>query len=200
MKLSEIKQILKQSDEIQFLLPNGEKVPAHFHVTEVGRIEKQFIDCGGTKRSESVINFQLWNANDYDHRLHPEKLTNIITLSEKVLKLGDWEIEVEYQGETIGKYGLDYDGKSFLLTTKQTDCLARDKCGYRRISCPLSRKLHAVPPIQAVANFPFQKSTFIQMLFPKIKEVVDSLDVTGISSERRTTLLPLIEFVQAKVA
>src|SRR5690606_27012616 len=38
------------------------------------------------------------------------------------------------------------------------------------------------------------------MLFPKIKEVVDSLDVTGISSERRTTLLPLIEFVQAKVA
>lgn len=28
MRLSEIKQILKQSDQIQFLLPNGEKVPA----------------------------------------------------------------------------------------------------------------------------------------------------------------------------
>ena len=38
------------------------------------------------------------------------------------------------------------------------------------------------------------------MLFPKIKEVVDSFDVTGISSERRITLLPLIEFVQAKAA
>lgn len=41
----------------------------------------------------------------------------------------DLEIEVEYQGNTIGKYGLDYDGKNFLLTTKLTDCLAKDKCG-----------------------------------------------------------------------
>jgi hypothetical protein len=129
MTLSEIKQVLNQSEQIQFLLPNGEKVPAHFHVTEVGRIEKHFIDCGGTERKESVINFQLWNANDYDHRLHPEKLINIIKLSEKVLKLEDWEIEVEYQAETIGKYGLDFDGNSFLLTTKQTDCLAKDSCG-----------------------------------------------------------------------
>src|SRR5690554_3988413 len=130
MKLSEIKQILNDSDQIQFLLPNGNKVPAHFHVTEIGRVEKQFIDCGGTVRRETVINFQLWNANDYYHRLHPEKLAHIISLSEKTLALGDGEIEVEYQGEeTINKYGLNYDGKSFLLTTKQTDCLAKDKCG-----------------------------------------------------------------------
>jgi len=130
MRLSEIKQILNQPDQIQFLLPNGTKVPAHFHVTEIGRVEKQFIDCGGTVRRESVINFQLWNANDYDHRLHPEKLAHIISLSEKTLALGDGEIEVEYQGdETINKYGLEYDGKSFLLTSKQTDCLAKDKCG-----------------------------------------------------------------------
>jgi len=39
------------------------------------------------------------------------------------------EIEVEYQGTTIGKYGLDFDGKNFLLTTKLTDCLAKDQCG-----------------------------------------------------------------------
>jgi len=38
------------------------------------------------------------------------------------------------------------------------------------------------------------------MLFPKIQEVVDSLHITGISSERKTTLQPLIDFVQAKVA
>lgn len=130
MKLSEIKQILDQADQIQFLLPNGNKVPPHFHVTEIGIVEKQFIDCGGTVRRESVINFQLWNANDYDHRLHPEKLANIISLSEKTLAIGDGEIEVEYQGdETINKYGLDYDGKYFLLTNKQTDCLAKDNCG-----------------------------------------------------------------------
>lgn len=128
MKLSEIKTVLSDLEQIAFQLPNGELVPRHFHVTEVGKITKNFIDCGGTVRDEEVINFQLWNANDYDHRLHPEKLVHIIELSEKVLNLPDVKIEVEYQGETIGKFGLDFDGQNFLLTTKETDCLAKDKC------------------------------------------------------------------------
>ncbi|WP_407557560.1 DUF6428 family protein [Winogradskyella sp. 4-2091] len=129
MKLSEIKNKLKALETIAFQLPNGELVPNHFHVTEVGKITKNFIDCGGTVRNEEVVNFQLWNANDYDHRLHPEKLLSIIELSENVLGIEDLEIEVEYQGDTIGKFGLDFDGKNFLLTNKQTDCLAKDKCG-----------------------------------------------------------------------
>lgn len=128
MKLSEIKNKLNELEKISFLLPNGELVPKHFHVTEVGKITKHFIDCGGTVRNEVVVNFQLWNENDYDHRLHPEKLLKIIELSEKVLGIGDLEIEVEHQGNTIEKFGLDFDGTNFLLTTKQTDCLAKDQC------------------------------------------------------------------------
>ncbi len=129
MKLSQVKSVLENLETIGFQLPNGELVPHHFHVTEVGKITKHFIDCGGTVRNEEVVNFQLWNANDYDHRLHPEKLLNIIELSEKVLGLDDLEIEVEYQGTTIQRFGMDFDGKNFLLTSKQTDCLAKDKCG-----------------------------------------------------------------------
>ena len=129
MKLSEVKKALNELQTIAFQLPSGEKVPGHFHVTEVGKIIKNFIDCGGTVRKEEVANFQLWNANDYDHRLHPEKLLKIIELSEKVLGIEDLEIEVEYQADTIGKFGLDFDGMNFLLTSKQTDCLAPDKCG-----------------------------------------------------------------------
>jgi len=129
MRLSEIKSALQKLDTITFELPDGSLVPSHFHVTEVGKISKHFIDCGGTVRNEEVANFQLWNADDYDHKLHPEKLVKIIDLSEKVLGLGDSEIEVEYQGQSIEKYGLDFNGKNFLLTSKQTDCLARDKCG-----------------------------------------------------------------------
>lgn len=128
MKLSEIKRALDGLKRIAFILPNGKAVPSHFHVTEVGKISKHFIDCGGVVRTENVVNFQLWEADDYDHRLHPEKLIHIIELSEKTLNLEDREVEVEYQGETIGKYGLDFDGVSFFLTTKQTDCLARDAC------------------------------------------------------------------------
>jgi len=129
MKISEIKNHLSNSNQIAFQLPNGELVPSHFHVTEVGVVSKHFIDCGGTVRKEHKANFQLWEADDYDHRLHPEKLTNIIELSEKVLGMADLEIEVEYQGETIGKYDLDFDGSNFLLVSKTTDCLAKDKCG-----------------------------------------------------------------------
>lgn len=129
MKLSEIKNYLSQLETIAFQLPNGTYVPSHFHVTEVGKASKHFIDCGGTVRNEEVINFQLWEANDYDHRLHPEKLVSIIELSEKVLGLEDLDIEVEYQGETIGIYQLGFNGKDFLLETKQTDCLAKDNCG-----------------------------------------------------------------------
>ena len=129
MKLSEVKTALSQLDAIAFQLPNGDLVPTHFHVTEVGKISKHFIDCGGTVRTENVANFQLWNADDYNHRLHPEKLVHIIELSERVLELEDLEVEVEYQGETIGKFGLDFDGANFQLTTKKTDCLAKENCG-----------------------------------------------------------------------
>ena len=37
MKLSEIKSQLKSLTQISFQLPNGELVPSHFHVTEVGK-------------------------------------------------------------------------------------------------------------------------------------------------------------------
>ena len=129
MKLSEFKKKLSTITDLNFVLPNGTVVSQHFHVTEVGQVTKNFIDCGGTVRNEKVVNFQLWEANDFDHRLAPKKLNDIIALSEKVLGLEDAEIEVEYQSETIGKYGIEFNGKEFTLTSTQTNCLAQDKCG-----------------------------------------------------------------------
>ncbi len=129
MKLSEVKAILPTLDNVVFETPNGSFVPEHFHVTEVGNVRKHFIDCGGTIRNESVVNFQLWNANDTDHRLKPGKLLRIIELSEEKLGIENNEIEVEYQGETIGKYNLEFNGKHFLLVSKTTACLASESCG-----------------------------------------------------------------------
>lgn len=129
MKLSEIKTHLTAAERVNFQLPDGSFVPEHFHVTEVGIVDKHFIDCGGTERREKVANFQLWNANDTEHRLKPQKLIHIITLSENVLGMEDLEIEVEYQSHTIGKYDLGFNGTDFLLMAKQTDCLAKDNCG-----------------------------------------------------------------------
>lgn len=129
MKLSEVKNCLGSLQGVNFELPDGSLVPAHFHVTEVGVITRHFIDCGGKVRTEKKANFQLWDANDIEHRLKPQKLANIISLSERVLGLEDLEVEVEYQGNTIGKYDLDFNGENFVLTATQTTCLAQDKCG-----------------------------------------------------------------------
>jgi hypothetical protein len=129
MKLSEVKNILPALNNVEFLLENGQKVPENFHVTEIGVIEKRFIDCGGTMRKECVVNFQLWNADDYEHRLKPGKLLGIIKLSEEKLGMNDGPVEVEYQSDTIGKYDLEFNGNSFVLKNKITACLAEDKCG-----------------------------------------------------------------------
>lgn len=129
MKISELKKHLSAVSAIGFKLPDGQLIPVHFHVTEVGLINKHFIDCGGTERQEKVANFQLWTANDYDHKLAPQKFLRIIDLSAKILGSEDLEIEVEYQQDTIGKYGLEFDGSHFLLTAKHTACLAEDSCG-----------------------------------------------------------------------
>ena len=50
-------------------------------------------------------------------------------MAEKEIGLENLEIEIEYQSETIGKYGLEFEGGRFLLQATQTDCLAKEKCG-----------------------------------------------------------------------
>ena len=129
MKLSAIKNQLEGLTQVNFLLPDGSQVPAHFHITEVGQVDKKYIDCGGTLREESKVTFQLWEDGDVDHRLAASKVLNILGLAERLLSIPDLEVEVEYQGDTIGRYGLDFKGADFLLTATQTDCLAKDNCG-----------------------------------------------------------------------
>jgi len=129
MTISELKEKLAGLTAVNFRLPDGTYLPAHFHVTEVGLITKHFIDCGGVERKESVANFQLWEAGDYDHRLAPQKFLHILDLSKRILGSDHLDIEVEYQQSTIGKFGLAFDGGDFLLTPKHTACLAQDACG-----------------------------------------------------------------------
>lgn len=128
MKLSDLKSALDNIKDLSFRLPDGSAVPAHFHVTEIGQIDKTYIDCGGTMRVDRKVSLQLWTAEDYDHGLKSEKLQNIIQLAEDKLKISDAEIEVEYQGNTIEKYDLELIGNHFHLVSTQTDCLAKDKC------------------------------------------------------------------------
>lgn len=141
MTLKEVKEQLQKQDQVIFKLEDGTKIPAYFHVTEVGEVNKRFIDCGGTLREERVANFQLWTAEDVDHRLSAEKLLSIIQLSEEKLFISEYlSVEVEYQSSTIGKYHLSFDGQSFILQSTLTDCLAKDKCGIPNEKLPGSSK------------------------------------------------------------
>ena len=77
---------------------------------------------------DQKISLQLWTADDTDHRLTVEKTKKIVALSQSIISSNDAEIEVEYQQDTIGKFGLQYSNKSFQLTATQTACLAWDAC------------------------------------------------------------------------
>ncbi len=137
MKLSEFKNNLNSVSNLTFVQPNGNFVPRHFHITEVGLVTKHFIDCGVTIHQEQTVSMQIWVAEDFDHRLKPSSLLSIIDISKKVLGNEDLEVEVEYQTETIGKYGVGFDGENFLLLPKHTDCLAKENCGVPELKTEL---------------------------------------------------------------
>jgi len=65
-------------ESVAIRLPDGTHVPAHFHVTEVGHVQKRFVDCGGTLRSATSCVLQVWVANDTEHRLNTTKLSKIL--------------------------------------------------------------------------------------------------------------------------
>ena len=119
---------------LHLMLPSGEFVPAHFHVTEVGRVQKDFIDCGGTKRSTTSCLLQVWVAGDTDHRLDSTKLARIIEMSKPLLQSTSLPVEVEYEAGVVSQYPLGSievtpSGLLVNLGTKHTACLAMDKCG-----------------------------------------------------------------------
>lgn len=119
---------------MHWMFPDKSFVPNHYHITEVGKFQKDFIDCGGTVRSVSSALVQIWVANDLDHRLKSDKLDKIMQIAESNFAIDDLPIEVEYEQETISQYPIaGYEitpaGILFYLGSKQTACLAPEKCG-----------------------------------------------------------------------
>lgn len=119
---------------VSIALPTGEILADHFHVTEVGKVIKDFVDCGGTRRTEQTCVLQTFVANDTHHRVTTSKLSQILKKC-AVLQIAEHaEVEVEVQGSTIEFYRVGkanmVDGALVLeLAAKKTACLATDKCG-----------------------------------------------------------------------
>lgn len=139
MNLRDFRSVLaaNESVSLHIMLPSGEFVPDHFHVTEVGRVSKTFVDCGGICREYNACSLQVWTAHDVEHRLQSTKLSKIIEIANPLLGRDDIAVEIEYGEEVASTYYLSNievtpNGLILVLKGKQTDCLAPDKCGVNK--------------------------------------------------------------------
>lgn len=135
MQLSQLIEQLKQHPDagLAFVLPDGAAVAQHFHVTEVGRVRKDFIDCGGTVRKTDACVLQVWVAEDVNHRLEAGKLGKIIALARDIFKSDDLPVEIEYDVGVITQFSVSSIEASdevitLKLAGKHTACLAPELC------------------------------------------------------------------------
>jgi hypothetical protein len=135
MKLKELKALLDNNSKKQFLLklPNDKEVPQSFHITEVGFVTKSFIDCGGKRHIVETCQLQVWIGPDIDHRIETDKMRKILEVSASVLPNDLLDVEVEYEDQVISQYPISKAviteaSVTLCLTTKHTDCLAKELC------------------------------------------------------------------------
>jgi len=136
MILSELKQLLSEHAGRFFRvrLPDGSAVPVSFHVTEVGRVHKTFLDCGGKLRESVTCQLQIWVGPDYDHRIETGKMAAILEKAKAYLPDESIPVEVEYEDKvisqyTIGSHEVTPDAVVLELHHKHTECLAPELCG-----------------------------------------------------------------------
>lgn len=135
MTVSEFKSHLLAHEHkpLALALPDGGFIPAHFHITEVGHVQRNFIDCGGTRRRTDTCLLQTWVASDEDHRLHAGKLAGIFAKAKEVLPDENLPVEIEYEDYVVSQFPVTgvqaTDGVLlFTLGLKHTDCLAKELC------------------------------------------------------------------------
>lgn len=134
MKLSDLRSVLEKHPNTlpRFILPDGDSIPPHAHVTEVGHVVKNFIDCGGlTGKSETVV-LQTHVGQDTDHRLKSGTFAKILKLGDRVLPHDQLEVEVEYDCCVVAQYPIGEvkpagEHLDVVLGKRRTQCLAQER-------------------------------------------------------------------------
>jgi len=118
---------------LRFRLPTGSLAPVHAHLTEVARVEKRFIDCGGTVRTRVSTRVQLWAADDTEHRVSCGKCLEILGRGAALIESDALPFEVELDLPYLSLFeavGTAREGDELvvLLSPVKADCLAPDVC------------------------------------------------------------------------
>jgi hypothetical protein len=139
MKLRVLKSLLRQHSATvpRFVLPDGNYVPAHAHITEVGHVVRKFIGCGGETGHEEKVLLQTHVGRDTEHRLRSDRFATILELGERVLPDDKLDVELEYDCCVVAQYPivearLEGQHLDLLLSRGRTQCRARE----RRESAP----------------------------------------------------------------
>lgn len=135
LTISELRAALAAAPDLPLTVvwPDGEPIEAHFHVTEVGRVQKDFVDCGGTVRRVTTCLLQTWVGDDTDHRITAGKLLKAFDHAAPVLGGEDLPVELEYEACNVVQLrvvAVEPAAETLLvrLAGKHTDCLAKDIC------------------------------------------------------------------------
>jgi hypothetical protein len=135
MTFNELKDVLENyKGRILSFVLGEESIPSHFHLTEIGKEVRDFVDCGGTKRKVERCVLQVWVANDFEHRLTSDKMLKIISLGEETVGNEELEVYFEYEKDSVSLYPvykceINEDTIKFYLGQNHTACLAPEKCG-----------------------------------------------------------------------
>jgi hypothetical protein len=116
----------------RFVLPDGDYIPAHAHVTEVGHVIRNFIDCGGLTGKEEKVLLQTHVGNDTDHRLRSDRFAKILRLGNQVIPSADLDVDVEYDCCVVAQYPIaeataDGEYLNLILQRGRTQCRARER-------------------------------------------------------------------------
>jgi hypothetical protein len=134
MKLSDLRAVLEKHPNTlpRFVLPDGDFIPPHAHVTEVGHVLKNFIDCGGVMGKSETVLLQTHVGQDTDHRLKTDRFAKILQLGGKVLPHDQLEVEVEYDCCVVAQYSVASvqpagEYLDVILGKRRTQCLAQER-------------------------------------------------------------------------
>jgi hypothetical protein len=134
MRFYDLKATLREHPKTfpRFVLPDGDRIAAHAHITEVGYAVNSFIDCGGMIGKKEAVLLQTHIGEDTEHRLTSERFAKILDLGDLVLPHDQLEVEVEYDCCVVAQYPISemrHSGEhlDLILENKRTQCLARER-------------------------------------------------------------------------
>jgi hypothetical protein len=134
MTLHGLQNTLEANPELfpRFVLPNGDCIPAHAHVTEVGHVVRNFIDCGGQTGKEEKVVLQTHVDSDTGHRLRSDRFAKILRLGSRVIPRADLDVDVEYDCCVVAQYPIakatpDGEHLNLILQRGRTQCRARER-------------------------------------------------------------------------